>query len=212
MIRIPLMRFSLTYWVLDLEHHWVRLRNRRARLPAISTRGLAVSWAGSRDDSAVGQAMDLQTSDSRYDLDVGMTSTVSDGLEVAQPMAADGQSRLGAVIALVGLGLLLVGASDAPRPHGHLAAVVPLFMAGMALIFGPCAWRLTGTRSVAKRASMGIGRPRRRAARLLRASQPAHLRQLRRARPFRDPHAASRQPDVVSEQPSSSGQSILSRN
>jgi hypothetical protein len=89
--------------------------------------------------------MDLQTSDSRYDLGVGMTSTVSDGLETAQPMAADGQSRLGAVIALVGLGLLLVGVSDALGRNDHLAAVVPLFLAGMALIFGPCAWRLTGT-------------------------------------------------------------------
>ena len=79
MIRIPPMRFSLTYWDLDLGTFEVRLRNRRARLPVISTRGLAVRWAGSRHDSAVGQAMDLQTPDSRHDLDVGMTSTSSDG-------------------------------------------------------------------------------------------------------------------------------------
>ena len=90
--------------------------------------------------------MKLQTSDSHHDLDVGMTSTVSDGLAVAQPVEADArQSRFGSVIAMVGLGLLLVGASDALGRNGHLTAVTPLFLAGVALIFGACAWRLTGT-------------------------------------------------------------------
>ena len=90
--------------------------------------------------------MDLQTPDSRHDLDVGMTSTMHDDLPVAWPAAADPrQSRLGSVIAMVGLGLLLVGMSDALGRNGHLAAVVPLFLVGLALIFGACAWRLTGT-------------------------------------------------------------------
>ena len=48
-------------------------------------------------------------------------------------------------MAMVGLGLLMVGVSDALGRTGHLAPVVPLFLAGLAFIFGPCAWRLTGT-------------------------------------------------------------------
>jgi len=90
--------------------------------------------------------MDLQTPDSRHDLDVGMTSTMHDDLPVVRPAAAEPrQSRLGSVIAMVGLGLLLVGMSDALGRDGHLAAVVPLFLVGLALIFSACAWRLTGT-------------------------------------------------------------------
>ena len=55
------------------------------------------------------------------------------------------RSRLGAVVAIVGVGLLLVGVGDALGRAGHRSPVVPLFLAGLTLIFAPCAWRLTGT-------------------------------------------------------------------
>lgn len=86
--------------------------------------------------------MDLQTPDSRHDLIDGVPSTLPDILAAAPQMS---RSRLGPVVAMVGLGLFLVGASDALGRMGHLPPVVPLFLAGLALVFGPCAWRLTGT-------------------------------------------------------------------
>ncbi|HKU10691.1 MAG TPA: hypothetical protein VJQ61_05620, partial [Sinomonas sp.] len=55
------------------------------------------------------------------------------------------RSRLGSVVAIVGVGLLMVGAGDALGRTGHQWPVVPLFLAGLTLIFAPCAWRLTGT-------------------------------------------------------------------
>ena len=39
----------------------------------------------------------------------------------------------------------MLGAGDALGRTGHQAPVVPLFLAGLTLIFAPCAWRLTGT-------------------------------------------------------------------
>ena len=54
------------------------------------------------------------------------------------------RSRLGTVLALVGAGLLMLGAGDALGRTGHQTPVVPLFLAGLTFIFGACAWRLTG--------------------------------------------------------------------
>jgi hypothetical protein len=53
------------------------------------------------------------------------------------------RSRLGSVVAIVGAGLLLVGAGDALGRTGHQSPVVPLFLAGLTLIFAACAWCLT---------------------------------------------------------------------
>jgi hypothetical protein len=55
-----------------------------------------------------------------------------------------GGSQLGAVIALVGAGLLLQGIADALARGGDGAPAIALFLIGMAIIFGGCAWRLTG--------------------------------------------------------------------
>ncbi len=55
------------------------------------------------------------------------------------------QSRLGTVIAVAGLGLLMIGVGDALARTGHQSPVVPLFLAGLTFIVVPCAWRLTGT-------------------------------------------------------------------
>jgi hypothetical protein len=54
------------------------------------------------------------------------------------------RSRLGVVIALVGAGLLVQGIADALARGGDSASAMALFLTGMALIFGVCAWRLTG--------------------------------------------------------------------
>jgi hypothetical protein len=63
----------------------------------------------------------------------------------AAPDAPDGsRSRLGSVLAIVGLGLAMVGTGDALGRTGHQTPVVPLFLAGLTLIFAACAWRLTG--------------------------------------------------------------------
>ena len=65
---------------------------------------------------------------------------------VAPPAALNvSRSRLGSVIAIVGVGLLMVGAGDALGRTSHQSPVVPLFLAGLTFIFAPCAWRLTGT-------------------------------------------------------------------
>ena len=63
--------------------------------------------------------------------------------QAALPM--NHRSRLGSVIAVVGVGLLMVGIADALGRTGHQSPVVPLFLAGLTFIFAPCAWRLTGT-------------------------------------------------------------------
>jgi hypothetical protein len=55
------------------------------------------------------------------------------------------RSRLGSVVAIVGVGLLMVGLGDALGRTGHQTPVVPCFLAGLTLIFAPCAWRLTGS-------------------------------------------------------------------
>jgi hypothetical protein len=101
------------------------------------------------------RARSLRVPDSHHDLDVGDTSTLPEepGLqraatrpEVAPPAALNAsRSRLGSVVALVGVGLLLVGVGDALGRTGHESPVVPLFLAGLIFIFAPCAWRLTGT-------------------------------------------------------------------
>jgi len=93
---------------------------------------------------------------SRRDLDVGNSSTLpgKSGTQranstrpgVAPPASPSvSRSRLGSVVAIVGVGLLMVGAGDALGRTGHQAPVVPLFLAGLTFIFAPCAWRLTGT-------------------------------------------------------------------
>ena len=71
---------------------------------------------------------------------------------VASPMAlALGRSRLGSVLAIVGVGLLIVGAGDALGRTGRgQSLVVPFFLAGLTLIFAPCAWRLTGAAAARK--------------------------------------------------------------
>ena len=87
--------------------------------------------------------MDLETHKSRQPFNGGSASTLSENLDTAKTGPPGGYSRLGAVIALVGLGLLMVGVSDADGRTGHPSSVVPLFLVGLACIFGACAWRLT---------------------------------------------------------------------
>ncbi len=62
---------------------------------------------------------------------------------IATTVKPPGQrSRLGTVIALSGIGLLLQGIGDAVARHGHQSPAVALFLCGIALEFGGCAWRL----------------------------------------------------------------------
>jgi hypothetical protein len=66
--------------------------------------------------------------------------------EAASPATLSAsRSRLGYVIAFVGLGLLMVGTGDALGRTGHQPPVVPLLLAGLTFVFAPCAWRLTGS-------------------------------------------------------------------
>lgn len=97
-------------------------------------------------------SLSLQVADGRQDLYGGNAPTLPEksGSEqpnstvpVARPVVS--RSRLGYVIAIAGLGLLMVGVGDALGRTGHQSPVVPLFLAGLTLIFAPCAWRLTGT-------------------------------------------------------------------
>ena len=142
------------------------LRSAKEALPSVG--------AGSRLAMAVGQAMDLRSSwarqlvtlpwvslslrvpDGRHGLDVGNASTLpeesgSQRANSTRPGAAPpaalnvSRSRLGFVVAIVGVGLLMVGVGDALGRTGHQSPVVPLFLAGLTFIFAPCAWRLTGT-------------------------------------------------------------------
>src|SRR5271155_2416915 len=61
-----------------------------------------------------------------------------------------GGSRLGVVLASVGIGLLMQGAADALARTGHESLGTPLFLCGVALLFAACAWRLTGTHASRK--------------------------------------------------------------
>lgn len=142
------------------------LRSAKEALPSVGGR--------SRQDMAVGHAMDLRGSwarqiftlpwvslslrvpDSRNGLDSSNASTLTGGSGsqranstrpgIAQLVALNAsRSRLGSVVAIVGVGLLMVGVGDALGRTSHQSPVVPLFLAGLSFIFAPCAWRLTGT-------------------------------------------------------------------
>ncbi|HXN59460.1 MAG TPA: glycosyltransferase family 39 protein [Acidimicrobiales bacterium] len=52
------------------------------------------------------------------------------------------RSRLGLVMALVGLGLLLQGTADTLGRDGHQSRAVLIFLVGISLHFAACAWRL----------------------------------------------------------------------
>src|ERR1700733_11225790 len=74
--------------------------------------------------------------------DLGRASPAPHG-PIATTVQPPGQrSRLGTVIALSGIGLLLQGIGDAVAIHGHQSPAVALFLCGIALEFGGCAWRL----------------------------------------------------------------------
>ena len=101
-------------------------------------------------------SLGLRAPPSHHSLDVGNASALPEESDsqradsphpaVAPPTALNAtRSRLGSVIAIVGLGLLMVGTGDALGRTGHQSPVVPLFLAGLTFIFAPCAWRLTGT-------------------------------------------------------------------
>jgi hypothetical protein len=101
-------------------------------------------------------ALSLRVPDGRHGLHVSNASTLpgESGAQRANstgpgaaPSAASNvsRSRLGSVLAIVGVGLLMVGLGDALGRTGHQSPVVPLFLAGLAFIFAPCAWRLTGS-------------------------------------------------------------------
>ena len=69
--------------------------------------------------------------------------------ELALPEAATApvtlpvdRSRLGLVMALVGLGLLLQGTADTLGRDGHQSRAVLIFLVGITLHFAACAWRL----------------------------------------------------------------------
>jgi hypothetical protein len=91
----------------------------------------------------------------RHSLNAGRASTLpgesgSQRANSAHPAVAPSaaldvsRSRLGSVLAIMGAGLLMVGAGDALGRTGHQSPVVPLFLAGLTFIVAPCAWRLTG--------------------------------------------------------------------
>ena len=101
-------------------------------------------------------SLSLSVSDRRHSTDAGNPSTlpVESGFQQADflrpeampPTALNAsRSRIGTVVAIVGAGLLMVGLGDAFGRTGPQSPVVPLFLAGLTLIVGPCAWRLTST-------------------------------------------------------------------
>ncbi len=55
------------------------------------------------------------------------------------------RTRLGTVVAMVGVGLFVQGAGDALARTGHERFVLPLVLGGLVIIFAPCAWRLAST-------------------------------------------------------------------
>lgn len=59
--------------------------------------------------------------------------------------AALGPTRLGTVVAIVGLGLFAQCVGDTLARLGHEAVALPLFFLGLVAIFVPCAWRLTSS-------------------------------------------------------------------
>jgi UvrD-like helicase C-terminal domain len=118
---------------MDLRSSWTRQLVTR---PWVSL-GLRVPH--SRDGPGAGNAPTLPE-------ESGSQRANSTHPGVAPPAALDvSRSRLGSVVAIVGFGLLMVGAGDALGHTGHQSPVVPLFLAGLTFIFAPCAWRLTGT-------------------------------------------------------------------
>jgi hypothetical protein len=62
----------------------------------------------------------------------------------ARARAESARQRLGVVIALAGAGVLMQGVADALARNGASSTAQCLFVVGMALLFGACAWRLTG--------------------------------------------------------------------
>jgi hypothetical protein len=76
-----------------------------------------------------------------------MTTTApghTEGASLAALTHPPARSRLGAVIAFAGVGLLMQGVADALARNGDTSTGLALFLLGMALLFGVCAWRLTG--------------------------------------------------------------------
>ena len=63
---------------------------------------------------------------------------------IAPASYPQGRSRLGAVIVLVGAGLLMQGVANGLARNGDSSTALRLFVVGMAILFGACAWRLTG--------------------------------------------------------------------
>lgn len=101
-------------------------------------------------------SLGLPVPDRRHGLEVGTLPAQSGSprRNSASPAGAPATAlnvsrlRLGSVVAIVGAGLLLVGIQDALGRTGHQSPVMPLFVAGLTLIFAPCifapcAWRLT---------------------------------------------------------------------
>jgi hypothetical protein len=113
--------------------------------------GLRSSWARQLV-TLPGVALSLRAPGSRNGLGAGHASALPEG-SGSQRANSTGpgvaltvsRSRLGSVVAIVGVGLLMVGVGDALGRTGHQSPVVPLFLAGLIFIFAPCAWRLTGT-------------------------------------------------------------------
>jgi O-antigen/teichoic acid export membrane protein len=67
----------------------------------------------------------------------------ADGAPPAPPIT-ETASRLGTVVAVVGVGLLITGLGDALARSGQQWPALPLFFLGLITIFVPCAWRLAG--------------------------------------------------------------------
>lgn len=98
-------------------------------------------------------SLSLRFPDRVDDLDAGNTATLPEESGSQRPNStrprlapsAVSRSQIGSVIAIAGVGLAMVGVGDALGRTGHQSAVVPLFLAGLTLIFAPCAWRLTSS-------------------------------------------------------------------
>ena len=104
----------------------------------------------------MGHSLFLRIQDNRQSLDLERASTLSAEQSSwrADPMPQEkavlpafnpSQSRLGSVLAVVGVGLSMAGAGDALARTGHQGPVVALFCLGLVTIVTPCAWRLTGS-------------------------------------------------------------------
>jgi hypothetical protein len=73
--------------------------------------------------------------------DVGLELALSEAASAPVTLPVD-RSRLGLVMALVGLGLLLQGTADTLGRDGHQSRAVLIFLVGISLHFAACAWRL----------------------------------------------------------------------